>query len=76
VTDELTSPVADGTFMITVAETLAPGARVPKVQVASPADVLQEPEELTLTMLNPAGAGASRAVFGSERDVPFVNVVL
>jgi len=75
VTDELTAPVADGTFMITVAEALPPGASVPNVQVASPDDVVHEPEELTLTMVNPDGAGASSVVFGSERDVPFVNVV-
>jgi hypothetical protein len=62
--------------MITVAEALAPGASVPNVQLASPDDVVHEPEELTLTMLNPAGAGASRVVFGSERDVPFLNVVV
>jgi hypothetical protein len=61
--------------MITVAEALAPGASVPNVHVASLADVVHEPDAVTLTMLNPAGAGASRVVFGSERDVPFVNVV-
>ena len=75
VTDELTSPVVAGTLMITVAEALAPFASVPNVQVASPGDVVHDPEETTFTMLNPAGAGASRVVFWSGREVPLVNVV-
>src|SRR6185312_5688267 len=69
------SPVADGTFMITVAEALSPDPSGPKLHVASPADFVHEPEEVTLTMLNPAGAGASRVVFGSEWDVPLWKVV-
>jgi len=61
--------------MITVADALPPGASVPKVQLASPADVVHEPEEMTLWTLKPAGAGASRVVFCREREVPFVKVV-
>jgi hypothetical protein len=64
-----------GTLMMTVAETLAPCASVPNWQVASFADVVHPPAETTLITLNPAGAGASSAVFCSDLDVPFVNVV-
>jgi hypothetical protein len=48
---------------------------VPNVQVALPEDVVHDPDVMTLVMLNPAGAGASRVVCGSDREVPFVNVV-
>jgi hypothetical protein len=61
--------------MMIVADALAPGARVPNVQVASPEDVVHEPDEMTFVMLNPAGAGASRVVCCTDWEVPFVNVV-
>ena len=61
--------------MITVAETVAPAASLPNWQVATLAEVVHEPAETTLRMLNPAGAGASSWVFWSDLGVPFVNVV-
>jgi hypothetical protein len=76
VTEELTGPIVEVTFMMIVAEALAFFGSVPKVQIASPDVVVHDPDELTLEMLNPAGAGAWSVVFGSAWNVWFVKVVL